>query len=374
MEYWVIVYYTLLISIASFLVASVWRERSSVLPIGTEVTVEPAEYEPPVDGTIEAVEGSFWARIESMTDATSGVVTAYVEGEDVEYIVRHFSREMDDCSLGHCVSKIKRSRLRQRKRHRIAFLQITNEKKQDLWSSSAFATDRQRFFQEWHTNGRASAMEWSRSDMAERQRSEAETAANSADTARAEAAATSAAAANGAENTDPMVQAAKDIADAAQRLLKTASLPRPRLAPKRAPIEAEYAEWLRRLDREKFFAWLEDTDNATHFKSKEMLQYWSTRIDETEFLKIVWVEFGCPGHGKGPWDGLGAMVKTKVSRDLTNGQVLTPSGDINTALEVCHLCVPSVCAICMGHILCVPSLCASGTALSRYVLHSSMAS
>eukprot|EP00966_Prymnesium_polylepis_P299922 6931083-Prymnesium_polylepis.1 len=28
------------------------------------------------------------------------------------------------------------------------------------------------------------------------------------------------------------------------------------------------------------------------------------------------------------------MVKTKVTRDLTNGQVLTPSGDIDNALEV----------------------------------------
>ena len=47
-----------------------------------------------------------------------------------------------------------------------------------------------------------------------------------------------------------MVQAAKDIADAARRLLPTASLPRPRLTPKRAPTQAEYAEWLQKLDRE----------------------------------------------------------------------------------------------------------------------------
>lgn len=46
-EYWIIIYYTLLISIASFLVASVWREHSSVLPAGAAVTVEPKEYEPP---------------------------------------------------------------------------------------------------------------------------------------------------------------------------------------------------------------------------------------------------------------------------------------------------------------------------------------
>ena len=101
----------------------------------------------------------------------------------------------------------------------------------------------------------------------------------------------------------------------------------PRQSPKRQPTEAEFAAWLQKLECEKFWAWLEDTDNATHFKSKEMLHYWSTRMDATEFIKMVWVEFGCPGHGKGPWDGLGAMVKTKVSRDLTNGQVLTPSGD-----------------------------------------------
>eukprot|EP00966_Prymnesium_polylepis_P235790 5453297-Prymnesium_polylepis.1 len=130
------------------------------------------------------------------------------------------------------------------------------------------------------------------------------------------------------------VRAAADIAAAARRLLPTASLPRPRLPPKRQPTEAEFATWLQKLELEKFWSWLEDTDNATHFKSKEMLHYWSTRIDAIEFIKMVWVEFGCPAHGKGPWDGLGAMVKTKVSRDLTNGQVLTPSGDIDSALEV----------------------------------------
>ena len=46
------------------------------------------------------------------------------------------------------------------------------------------------------------------------------------------------------------------------------------------------------------------------------------------------VEYGCPGHGKGPWDGLGAMAKTKVTRDLTDSNVQTPSGRITCALEV----------------------------------------
>jgi len=41
-----------------------------------------------------------------------------------------------------------------------------------------------------------------------------------------------------------------------------------------------------------------------------------------------------PGHGKDPWDGLGAMAKTKVTRDLTDGNVQTPSGRITSPLEV----------------------------------------
>ena len=321
---------------------------------------------------------------------SAGNAVEYVKGADVEYIVRHESHEMDSFSLGFCVSKVKRSRLRHRKRHRIAFLQITNDKKHDLWSSSAFATKRQEFFQKWQDSGRAAAMEWARNDRAEAARKDAEaaraasaeltataieaalrasttvadvtaasdtvntvqTGSDAAAAARhptdhtdsaatgtqAAAAADAAAAANGANMSDPKVRAAADIAAAARRLLPTASLPRPRLPPKRQPTEQEFTEWLLKLEPEKFWAWLEDTDNATHFKSKEMLYYWSTRMDAIEFLRIVWVEFGCPGHGKGPWDGLGAMVKTKVARDLTNGQVLTPSGDMDNALEVAQHC------------------------------------
>jgi hypothetical protein len=38
--------------------------------------------------------------------------------------------------------------------------------------------------------------------------------------------------------------------------------------------------------------------------------------------------------GKGPWDGIGAMVKTKVTRDMTNERCLTPSGNIVNQLDV----------------------------------------
>eukprot|EP00966_Prymnesium_polylepis_P326814 7382707-Prymnesium_polylepis.1 len=47
-----------------------------------------------------------------------------------------------------------------------------------------------------------------------------------------------------------------------------------------------------------------------------MLYYWSQQIDAIEFIRMVWVEFGCPGHGKGPWDGSGGY-EIHISNDST---------------------------------------------------------
>jgi hypothetical protein len=49
---------------------------------------------------------------------------------------------------------------------------------------------------------------------------------------------------------------------------------------------------------------------------------------------MVWVEFGCPGHGKGPWDGLGAMVKTKVTLDIMHDKERTMTGKITSPILV----------------------------------------
>ena len=52
-----------------------------------------------------------------------------------------------------------------------------------------------------------------------------------------------------------------------------------------------------------------------------------------------WWEFGCPGHGKGVWDGLGALVKRTVRQDIIddrprNKTVLSGSGFTRNAEEV----------------------------------------
>ena len=58
---------------------------------------------------------------------------------------------------------------------------------------------------------------------------------------------------------------------------------------------------------------------------------------------MVWVEFGCPGHGKGPWDGLGAMVKTKVTLDITHGKEHTMTGKITSPILVAQYLKATIC-------------------------------
>ena len=100
-------------------------------------------------------------------------------------------------------------------------------------------------------------------------------------------------------------------------------------------LNKQFEHWRLHLDEVKLWAWLGHSDNASHFKSGPMLHYWSGKMSQLDFLiKACWIEFGCPGHGKGPWDGMGAVVKQRVARDMTNGRVLTASGVIESPREV----------------------------------------
>eukprot|EP00966_Prymnesium_polylepis_P111924 2588911-Prymnesium_polylepis.1 len=135
---------------------------------------------------------------------------------------------------------------------------------------------------------------------------------------------------------------------------------------------------------EDFWTWVGHSDNATHFKSAKQFHYWSKRrrgsnpylaclcvSDLTHWpgaqgapprstlagqCSIRAMQRGCPGlesavypssllsqslpepllvaWRKGPWDGLGAVVKTKVRTDIKNGTVKTKSGKIRSAREV----------------------------------------
>jgi hypothetical protein len=64
---------------------------------------------------------------------------------------------------------------------------------------------------------------------------------------------------------------------------------------------------------------------------------WSERPGQyVEWFKMEWVEFGCPGHGKGPWDGLGSMSKSKVTLDVIHDKEHTSTGQITSPNLVVH--------------------------------------
>ena len=102
--------------------------------------------------------------------------------------------------------------------------------------------------------------------------------------------------------------------------------------------QPEFADFLSSLDLERFHAFVGHRDNATHFKSSGNLHWWSQQKETLGFIRTIWIEFGCPGKGKGPWDGVGAVVKTKVRNDITNlipqKRNTTASGRITCALDV----------------------------------------
>ena len=90
------------------------------------------------------------------------------------------------------------------------------------------------------------------------------------------------------------------------------------------------------LGLERFFALHGHSDNAgSHFKSSKTMYFLTTLLalcaawpagptfaiaatTSASAFRAFW-EFGPPGHGKGVWDGLGALVKRTVRQDIIDG-------------------------------------------------------
>ena len=89
------------------------------------------------------------------------------------------------------------------------------------------------------------------------------------------------------------------------------------------------------------------SDNASqHFKTVKALHWLSHLKERFPWLRTVRWCFGCPGHGKGPWDGIGAVIKSLLRLAITYNQCANEAGRISTA-EHCYehvrttLCGPS---------------------------------
>ena len=63
------------------------------------------------------------------------------------------------------------------------------------------------------------------------------------------------------------------------------------------------------------------SDNAgSRFKNSRTLNYLS-RLRDRLNRKVTW-SFGCPGHGKGPWDGFGGLMKRVLRRDTIDNNIV----------------------------------------------------
>jgi len=65
-------------------------------------------------------------------------------------------------------------------------------------------------------------------------------------------------------------------------------------------LDKQFEHWRSLVDLEQFWGWVGHSDNASHFKSGAMMHYWSNKMSEIDFMKMCWIDFGCPGHGTPP--------------------------------------------------------------------------
>ncbi|KAL3892591.1 MAG: hypothetical protein SGPRY_014983, partial [Prymnesium sp.] len=314
-EYWHTKYYSLLITISAFLITDSWIDREGALPAQAVVTVQP-ESVVPLDGApppLTYTDGSFYAVVQHGNKAI---------GEDIEYTVM----ANDGCSY-----LIPRHRLRQRVWYRCSFLGITNEKQHVALTTQAFHNEEMEFWKCWHEYGRDAAIAYAAADRAAFPplvaTVDTDSIASRFDATRAARQTAAAVAATANDPTSSPKCVPKCASDTSTRALRSS---KPGLAVK-----------LRKLDSERFTGLVAHSDNATHLKSSNNLYYWSKKMDElsiANFINKVMFEYGCPGKGKGPWDGVDAAVKKKMRNDIVNEIVrkmkTTPSGRAICALEV----------------------------------------
>ena len=68
-------------------------------------------------------------------------------------------------------------------------------------------------------------------------------------------------------------------------------------------------------------------DNAaSHFKNPKTLHYLTKVPEQHTWIKKCSWNFGCPGHGKGVWDGIGGAIKRGIRRDVLDGYSLPANG------------------------------------------------
>jgi hypothetical protein len=66
--------------------------------------------------------------------------------------------------------------------------------------------------------------------------------------------------------------------------------------------------------------WVRSDGAPSHFKNRFTLG-WLREMQAMFELDQLWWDFSAPQHGKGPWDGIGALVKNYILRDIKHEKI-----------------------------------------------------
>jgi hypothetical protein len=130
-DHWAPMTFTAFIEVVSWLVTAIWIDRSSELPIGAVVTVEPAEKSTPE--SIEPAEGSYGAEVVQAPTPSSLADGTTIDPERRLYGIRRFGADADSP-----LEMVERRWLRHRVRHTKAFVHISNDKTHDSQAAQTF--------------------------------------------------------------------------------------------------------------------------------------------------------------------------------------------------------------------------------------------
>jgi hypothetical protein len=305
-------------SITSFLDTKVWKDREGILPIGTEVTVEPVES---IEGSIELAQGAYYATVEkSVAEAKQSSI----------YTVK---------TLDGAIATVPRERLRHRKWYTTAFVGVTNEKRHDGATTQAMFNRQLGYWSRRSTKKGNMTDENLKASVATATNVAATTAASAAADRVARAAAALAEAEAALEENDEYrariveVEVARTAARAAAADAQTAEGLTPRIYD-----DTLFERWCADFSYEDFWAWVGHADNATHFKSAKQFHYWTKRASEVEFLRMLWIEFGCPGHGL-------LTLTALIGLPLTSYMSLLPVPYLSVEAPTHHVALYALCSL-----------------------------
>jgi hypothetical protein len=74
---------------------------------------------------------------------------------------------------------------------------------------------------------------------------------------------------------------------------------------------------------------------ASHFKSRFSIDFMCYLKSKYGFARVHWT-FGAPGHGKGPWDGFGGIIKNYIARRIiSEGLTFQTEQDLYDYIKKC---------------------------------------